>query len=163
MFCRKNQKSMLQKEIKDWTSDAYLLTEETSSWFLLIESLKMPCARSYSWFLNFLDCFLWFVFIVSSPLKLGGVLVFEIWTKRGIMKKLLRNRGFSWKGGPLRKREFPNCFIGFPSEKHGFITIGFFLSGKYSHLLQSIDLFLHVVYFFLENDIWNFFSSYSYF
>ena len=32
--------------------------------------------------------------IVSSPLKLGrGVLVFEIWTKRRVMKKLLRNRG----------------------------------------------------------------------
>ena len=36
-------------------------------------------------------------YIVSSPLKLGGggaFLVFEIWTKRGVMKKL-RNRGIS--------------------------------------------------------------------
>ena len=40
---------MLQKEIKDWTFEAYLLTEETSS----IESLEMTCARSYGWFLNF--------------------------------------------------------------------------------------------------------------
>ena len=29
------------------------------------------------------------------PLKLGGFLVFEIWAKRGVMKKLLRNRGVS--------------------------------------------------------------------
>ena len=36
-----------------------------------------------------------------------------------------------------------------------------FLSGKYSHL---IDLFIHVVYFLLENDIlWNLFSFSSYF
>ena len=35
------------------------------------------------------------VSIVSSPAKImeGGFLVFEIQTKRGIMKKLLRNRG----------------------------------------------------------------------
>ena len=30
-----------------------------------------------------------------TPLKLGGFLVFEIWTKRGVMKKLLRDRGVS--------------------------------------------------------------------
>ena len=35
----KIRKNVLQKEIKDWTYKAYLLTEETSSWFLLIESL----------------------------------------------------------------------------------------------------------------------------
>ena len=35
----------------------------------------------------------------SSPPKIrGAVLIFEIWTKRGLMKKLLRNRGVSWKG-----------------------------------------------------------------
>ena len=32
-----------------------------NSWLLLIESLKMTCARSYVWFLNFLDCFSWHV------------------------------------------------------------------------------------------------------
>ena len=32
--------------------------------------------------------------IVSSPSKIRrGVLVFGIWTMRGVMKKLLRNRG----------------------------------------------------------------------
>ena len=60
LFCCKNQKNMLQEEIKDGTFEAYLLPEETSSSFLLIESFKMTYARSYVWFLNFLD-FLWHV------------------------------------------------------------------------------------------------------
>ena len=39
-----------------------------------------------------------------------------------------------------------------------------FLSGKYSHLLELIGQFFHVVNLLLENDILqNFFSSYSYF
>ena len=55
IFCStvKIRKNVLQKEIKDWTYKAYLLTEETSSWFPLIESLKITCAKSYMWFLNF--------------------------------------------------------------------------------------------------------------
>ena len=48
-----NQKNVLQKEIKDWTFKAYLFTEENSSGFPLIESLKITCARFYAWFLNF--------------------------------------------------------------------------------------------------------------
>ena len=62
LFCHKN---VLQKEIKDWTFKACLLTEETSSWFPLIESLKITCARSIlCMVLEFLsngkglDCFL---------------------------------------------------------------------------------------------------------
>ena len=49
LFCRKNQKNVLQKEIKDWTFEADLLTDETISWFSLIEPLKMTfeSARSY--------------------------------------------------------------------------------------------------------------------
>ena len=39
---------MLQKEIKGWVFEAYLLTKETSSRFLLIGSLKMTYARSYT-------------------------------------------------------------------------------------------------------------------
>ena len=53
LFCCKNRKNVLQKKIKDWTFDAYSLTKKSSSWFLLIASLKMTCARSYAWFLNF--------------------------------------------------------------------------------------------------------------
>ena len=40
---------------------------------------------------------------VSSPLKLEGFLVFEIWTKRGVMKKL-RNSGLVERGGVLLER-----------------------------------------------------------
>ena len=63
IFCRKNQKKVLQIEIKEWNFEAYLLTEEPSSWLLLIKSWKMTCTRSYGWFLIFLsngvglDCF----------------------------------------------------------------------------------------------------------
>ena len=63
----------------------------------------------------------------------GGFLVFEIWTKRGSWKKMLRNRGVSWKAGVLLERGgFPNCFVSFPSEKHLFITIGFFCRVNFS-------------------------------
>ena len=46
LFCWKNQKNILQKEIKDWTFKAYSLTKEISSSFLLIASLKMTWAWS---------------------------------------------------------------------------------------------------------------------
>ena len=58
--------------------------------------------------------------VSQSPPKIrgggGGVcyLVFEIWTKRGVMKKLLRNRGLVEREDTLRKGEFPDCFISFP-------------------------------------------------
>ena len=59
------------------------------------------------------------------PAKIRGVLVFEIWTRTEVIKKLLRNRGFSRKGGGFsQKGDFTNCFISFPSGKHVFITIG---------------------------------------
>ena len=50
-----NQKNVLQKEIKRLNLWSLFTAEETSSWFLLIESLKMTCARSYASFLNFLS------------------------------------------------------------------------------------------------------------
>ena len=63
--------------------------------------------------------------IVSSPQNLrwggggeggGRGIVFENWTKRGVMKKLLRNSGLvEMGGGSFRKGEgFSNCFINFP-------------------------------------------------
>ena len=71
-----------------------------------------------------------------------GVLLFKIWTKRGVMKKLLRNRELVEMGVLLENkgRGIPNFFISFPSEKHVFITIGIlffglFWTGKYSRLL----------------------------
>ena len=63
LFCCTNQKNVLQKEMKDWTFEVHLLTDKPTSWFPLIESLKMTCAWPYWWFLNFLseglDCFSW--------------------------------------------------------------------------------------------------------
>ena len=62
-----------------------------------------------------------FTSIVSSPLKLegaGGVLVFELWTKSGVIKKLLRNRGLVERGwGLLRKRGVFKLFYQFSFRK----------------------------------------------
>ena len=70
------------------------------------------------------------------PLKLrGGVSCFGNLDKEGDHEKLLRNRGLVERGELLEKGRFPYCFISCPSEKNIFITIWFFLSGKYSHLL----------------------------
>ena len=66
LFCCTNQKNMLQKEITYLTLEVYLLAGEPTSWFPMIESLKMTCPRSYVWFLIFLsngkslDCLLLF-------------------------------------------------------------------------------------------------------
>ena len=54
LFCPSNQKNMLQKEMKDWTFEVYLLIGELSSWFPLIESVKITYDSPYVWFLNFL-------------------------------------------------------------------------------------------------------------
>ena len=45
LFSGANQKNVLEKGMKDWTLKVYLLTGELSSWFWLIESLKMICAK----------------------------------------------------------------------------------------------------------------------
>ena len=80
-----NQKNVLQKEIKDWTFKAYLLTEETSSWFLLIESLKITCARSYAWFLNFY----WIVFRdMSYPNSVNNCVLSKV-SKREQIRSIL--------------------------------------------------------------------------
>ena len=66
LFCRTNQKNMLQKGMKDGAFKVYLLTGELNFWFMLFECLKMTAARPYAWFLIFLSngpglhCFLRF-------------------------------------------------------------------------------------------------------
>ena len=81
----KIRKNVLQKEIKDWTYKAYLLTEETSSWFLLIESLKITCARSYVWFLNFY----WIVFRdMSYPNSVNNCVLSKV-SKREQIRSIL--------------------------------------------------------------------------
>ena len=67
-------------------------------------------------------------FLPLPPKIRGGFLFLKFGQ---IMKKLFRNREVSWKGeGHLRRWAFPNCFISFPSEKHVFITTGFFSPSK---------------------------------
>ena len=69
------------------------------------------------------------------------------------MKKLLRDRALAERGVLLERGVFPNRFIIFLSEKFSLLLEYFFLSGNYSRLLLSIDLFFHVVHLLLENDI----------
>ena len=69
-----------------------------------------------------------------------------------------RQRGGALKncseiGGFLRKGGFQIVSSVFVKKSMFSLLLEyFFLSGKYSHLLLSIDLFFHVVYFLLEND-----------
>ena len=51
LFCCKNQKNVLLKEIKDWAFETYSLAKETSSWF----PLKMTNVGSYACFFKFLS------------------------------------------------------------------------------------------------------------
>ena len=78
-----------------------------------------------------------------------GILLFEIWTKSGVMKTFFRNRGLVERGGaPLRKRRFPNCFIRFPSEKQVFIRVGFFcLVNVHACCNQQIYSFMRLTFF----------------
>ena len=74
ILLQKSEKHVTEKD-KDWTFEVSLLIGEPISWFRLFESLKMTCARSYAWFLNFLpdgegfDCFLW-PNVMSKPSKM---------------------------------------------------------------------------------------------
>ena len=65
----------------------------------------------------------------------GDCLVFEIGTKRGSMKKLLRNRGLVEREGPLKKRKVSKLFHPFSFSKSCFHYYWIIFSGKYSHLL----------------------------
>ena len=60
LFCPKNQKDMLQKEIKDWTFEAYLLTEETVLDSRCFNHLKWlvpdPMHDSWIFWIVFLQC-----------------------------------------------------------------------------------------------------------
>ena len=98
--------------------------------------------------------------LVSSSLKLG----------RGVSFLKFGQRGESWKycseiGGSLRKESFQIVSSVFLKKSMFSLLLEYFsLSGKYSHLLKSIYLFFHVVYFLQKNYmLWNLFSSYSYF
>ena len=50
LFCRANKKNVLQKEIKNWTFEFYLVIGELISWLILTESFQVTSAISYVWF-----------------------------------------------------------------------------------------------------------------
>ena len=107
-------------------------------------------------------------FIVSSPtkIKVGGVVVSLFWNldKEGGSWKNCSELGCSLKEGVLLERGIFQIASSVFLKNSTFSLLLQFLPGKYSHLLQSIDLLFHMVYFLLENNVSrNFFSSYSYF
>ena len=63
-----------------------------------------------------------------TPLKLrgGGFLFLKFAQRGGHEKTAQKQRGQLKEGVLLERLGFPNCFISFPSEKHVFITTGFF-------------------------------------
>ena len=76
LFCLKNQKNMLQREIKDWAFEAYSLTKEISSWFPWIGSVKVTCVRSCAQFLNFYERErVWIFFLQHVLPKLNKITV----------------------------------------------------------------------------------------
>ena len=90
------------------------------------------CRNYVSYYFTFMNfCIYIYIHSFLPPRIRGGFLVFKNWRKRGVMKKLLRNRGLVKRGGrgSLRKEGFLNCFVSFPSEKHVFVTIGIFFFG----------------------------------
>ena len=94
--------------------------------------------------------------IVFSPLKLGRFLVFKIWTKRKVMKKLLRDKGLVekegggvllWESPPFQLTPYLRAIFSWPGDfqivssvflqksMFSLLLEYFFLSGKYSLLL----------------------------
>ena len=69
LFYGKNKEKRCTERNKIEHIKAYLLTEETSFWFPLTESLKITCDKSYAWLLNFYQMErVWIVFRgMSNP------------------------------------------------------------------------------------------------
>ena len=87
----------------------------------------------------------------------------KIWTKRGVTKKLLRNRGLA-EMRVLLERGFSNCFISFSSEKHAFISIGIlFFCLVNIHASCNQQIYSSMWFTFYQKRIENFFSLFSYF
>ena len=101
------------------------------------------------------------------PLKLEGggrgVFRFLKFGKRGSCKNCSEIRRLVKKGAGGVSKLF-HQFSLFKESMFSLLLQYSFLSGKYSQLLWSIDLFFHVVYFLLDNHIlWNSFPlTYSY-
>ena len=75
---------------------------------------------------------IWFENETMILMMIAEVLFFDIFFEKDshlnaverAWKKITQKSGLSFKASSLRKGEFPNCFISFPSDKHIFITIG---------------------------------------
>ena len=77
LFCRKNQKNVLQMEIKDRNFEVYLLAEELSSWSCWLNHGKWPVPDPMggSW-IFYLMVGLWILFLRLNVLpKLGKIAV----------------------------------------------------------------------------------------
>ena len=77
LFCRKNQKNVLQMEIKDQNFEVYLLAEELSSWSCWLNHGKWPVPDPMggSW-IFYLMVGLWILFLRLNVLpKLGKIAV----------------------------------------------------------------------------------------
>ena len=107
----------------------------------------------------------WFIVSSLPPTKIrGGGISFLKSGQSGGSWKNSSEIGCLLKEGVLLERGVFQIVSSVFLKKSMFSLILEFLSGKYSHLLLSIDLLFHMVYFLLENNVlWNFFSSYSYF
>ena len=92
---------------------------------------------------------------IVPPLKIRrGFLIFEIWTKGGVMKKLLRNRGLVERGEILLERGVSKLFHQFSFRKACFHYYWNTIFCLVIFTLAVINrLFFRVVYFLLENDI----------
>ena len=96
-----------------------------------------------------------YLVIHSPPLKIRrGFLIFEIWTKGGVMKKLLRNRRLVERGEILLERGVSKLFHQFSFRKACFHYYWNTIFCLVIFTLAVINrLFFRVVYFLLENDI----------
>ena len=117
-------------------------------------------------YLYYTHIYLCYIFIPHSPpLKLGGGgSCFSNLDKEGVVKKLLSNRGVSWKGlgtGSLTKGRgrFQIASSVFIKKSMFSLLLEYFFCLVKIH--TCCNLFFHVIDFLLENDIlWNFFSFY---
>ena len=112
LFCRKNVKNVLQKEIKDWTFKAYLLNADTSSWFPLIESLKITYARTYGGSWIFTDCFSWHVLPKLSEITvICSKSVKENKKGQFWLAQSLQNEYQLWTAQSHQNDQFENLYI----------------------------------------------------
>ena len=72
---------------------------------------------------------------LPTKIRVGGFLLFKIWTKRGVMEKLLINRGLVKREGSYRKGGLQIVLLVFLQKSMFSLLLEYFyflfLSGKY--------------------------------